>query len=308
MTNMVDKLYIGIDISLNSTGICFNYKGNTEFISVSSKLCYTTSKKKTTEEIIKGSDILNSLSNSSDVTLVVVSRDKTTKSDDFMCNQRDQLEKSVLSADIIFASIQKLFLEKYSEINRKDIVVGIESYSYGSIGDQLVQIVELSTLIKYKVIKYLLNDNYENFYSIPGPRIKSFAGGGNFDKYQMYKSYLENTSNKKSEFFTFLLENELLLTESSIKPLKSSMTISTNENLYYNSGTVLNEITVIGINDKPKKTEKKFTISEKGKIWYANKPELVAMKLKKKITLMKTPISDLVDAYWISKCVESIIK
>jgi hypothetical protein len=56
---MDNKLYIGIDISLNSTGICFNYKNKQEFISISSKICYTTSKKKTTEEIVKDSYIRN---------------------------------------------------------------------------------------------------------------------------------------------------------------------------------------------------------------------------------------------------------
>jgi hypothetical protein len=172
----------------------------------------------------------------------------------------------------------------------------------------LVQIVELSTLIKYKVIKYLLNDNYENFYSIPGPSIKAFAGGGYFDKYQMYKSYIKNASapKEKNTLYNFLSENEINITESSIKPFKNSMTISVGESLYYNSGSMLNEITVIGINDKPKKNEKKYTISEGSKIHHMNKPELVSMKLKKKVINIKTPISDIIDAYFISEYTKSL--
>lgn len=214
---MENKLLIGLDVSLTSTGICFRYKGRNEYLSISGKSCYSASKKLTANDIFDKNEsahvqMVNALKLVDNVSIVVTERESIAppKSSSLCTWQRDHLLSINTYANILVDTIKSKIIEYNIPIH--DVYLNLENYSYGSASDTLIQIVEFTCLIK----DLLLFRNggiipLNNFFITPGPHIKILAGKGNFDKYQMLNSFKDNDSKdeviENDDFRLFVRQN-----------------------------------------------------------------------------------------------------
>ena len=72
--------------------------------------------------------------------------------------------------------INATILDFIPNINKSEICVLIENYSYSSQSDTLIQLVENTMEVKHYVLTTICHT--ENFYCIPAPRVKLYVGKG----------------------------------------------------------------------------------------------------------------------------------
>ena len=74
-----------------------------------------------------------------------------------------------------------------SNENRNILV--FENYSYGSASDTFIQIIENTMELKSNLLKTTFFE-MDDLFLVTAPQVKKFAGGGNFDKYQLLISFI----------------------------------------------------------------------------------------------------------------------
>ena len=77
--------------------------------------------------------------------------------------------------------------------NADEICVCIENYSYGSSTDGLIQMVEATAALKYKLLSSLVS--MDKFFIVPGPTIKMWVGSGAYEKSEMFESFINDVKN-----------------------------------------------------------------------------------------------------------------
>lgn len=235
------KLFVGIDFSLNSTGLVFRYNGNTKYINVLNKFAISSSKKMSAGEIFSSNEVLNSIIGLKNVTVKPLDIAPITSVKKIGLSEWERLHiAAVLNRGIEVYNAIADELSNYKLVKLNDIHMKIENYSYGSNTDNLIQVVEATMKLKQMLFENM-GLPLENFHLITGPTLKMWVGKGNYDKYQMLEAYLRNDKEDRS------LENDPLW-----------RTLGKNKEMYLN-----------------KKTKK-------------GKPYLE----------VKTPISDIIDAYY----------
>ena len=147
---------IGIDYSINSPGICIETNGRHYFFTVQKK----------------DSKCCRKLDMLSDVTVYVIEKENMT---DF----EFQDKQTTLIVDTI---------EEMMKISKeKELIIGIEDYIYYSQHNSLIDIVQATTLLKYKIIKKW-GEGVLNKYS-PTAVKKEFSGKGNASKEDMLGAF-----------------------------------------------------------------------------------------------------------------------
>lgn len=201
-------MVIGLDISLNSTGIVIrdNDGSNARYISFMNRHLFTKSKEydvdADTKELISRYPHLDIIY--SDVKIfkgVILDYMYGTvkKAGDLNLWHRNQLAISNTIADMIAKCIQREIVKGYDD---DDVI--IEHYSHGSKGDATMQIIEFTRTVKNKLLDIGLY--HEDIHIVPGPTLKMYAGSGNYDKWQMLEAYLERTDDELSKAIKANLE------------------------------------------------------------------------------------------------------
>ena len=194
----MDKLLIGIDLSMDSTGMCFRYKGQNRYLSIFNKRKFSV-KKQPIEELLdddkideKKRDVMRSVLNISNVDVAFIEKESipTVKKVGLVDWQRKHMEVANAQSKQIFDILVDYLKKHYARVAFEDIFINLENYSYGSVTDNLIQVVELTCLLKKKILGELVD--YHQWYIVPGPTIKMFAGKGNFDKYDMFNAFVTN--------------------------------------------------------------------------------------------------------------------
>ena len=150
-------IYVGIDYSINSPGIVVEPTDNYYlFFSVQKK----------DNKCCRKLDMLN------DVQIMVIEKEGMTDFE-FVDKQTDIIIRNI-------EEIQKLYKDN-------ELCIGIEDYIYYSQQSSLIDIVQATTVLKYKIIKKW-GEGVLNKYS-PTHVKKTFAGNGRASKTDMLFAY-----------------------------------------------------------------------------------------------------------------------
>lgn len=257
---MNNKIYIGIDFSINSPGLCI-YKEETKqfyFTSFSNMDISDFDKKK----VPKKSIIHKYLVDDESIFLVDYKRHKTDK--DYIKDQKNKME----DADMLAKGISK-YIAKICNNSFDNVYIAMEGFSYASKGNSFIDLIMFNSILRNHLVNLYGNKGAENIYIFSPSAIKGFAGKGNANKLLMYYYWIHNTLNDKD-----IINNKFF------KWCNKSF----NENVFKKADTL-----------KHPKDWSEDDFSDKGKEKGTTK------KLWNGVEVLK-PIDDLVDAYFIVKC------
>lgn len=202
--------YIGVDVSINSTGVCiFDDKlKKWKFVSFPANI---SEKQIQSGKSLAFQDFLH------DDEFKVVSLErkisklsKQEKKKQYSMVEILKLHDAIRNARIVAETIAKGINDS------KDVKIGIEGFSYGSKGNSLIDIVGYSYLIRY-----YLNLITQDLIIVSPSEVKKFAGRtlskktGGANKLQMLDLFAENSSGdseiKKSSIWKSISKNRNLI-------------------------------------------------------------------------------------------------
>jgi hypothetical protein len=193
------KTIIGIDLSLNSTGICVLRGNSIDLVSV-----FKTDNN--IDKIFSRNDHFTLLNGCKELKMILKNKE-LDKSKEYHIREREKISNFVSLAneikDAIIGSIK----------DGDDVYIGMEGISFGSPGNSLIDISMLTGILRSEILKILGNDPGRFFVFSP-TAIKKFAGKGNFKKIEMYDSLCAQTE-VNSDFITLIKEKkEMMVTKS----------------------------------------------------------------------------------------------
>jgi hypothetical protein len=193
------KTIIGIDLSLNSTGICILRENSVNLVSV-----FKTDNN--IEKIFSRNDHFTLLGECSELKMILKNKE-LDKSKEYHIREREKISNFVSLAN----EIKDAIIESIGDDD--DVYIGMEGISFGSPGNSLIDISMLTGILRSEILKILGNDSGRFFVFSP-TAIKKFAGKGNFKKIDMYDSLCSQTE-VNSEFITLIKEKkEMMVTKS----------------------------------------------------------------------------------------------
>ena len=204
---MNETFYVGIDFSLNSTGICIEYKNQNYFLSFFNE-CKFNHKKKNFDfyKELESKPLLNELFlDTNNVKLCLRKQEPLPKPKTIGINVWGQKQMDIVKTytDFIISNFFSKLIE-FGWNEKTKVIIGIENYSYDSFGDATIQIIEMTSVLKQKLLDFC---ELENTNIIPAPTIKKkYSVGGNANKFDMFKSYLD--LGLKDKFSLFVKNNE----------------------------------------------------------------------------------------------------
>lgn len=217
---MNKRLFIGIDFSLNSTGLVFRFDGETKYVAVFNRYTISKSKTKTIGEIFAENDIINSIvkiSNSS-IKPIDIKPIPSVKKIGLCQWERLHIPACLARGRAVYEVMKE---EIYScDVKMDDVYICMENYSYGSNTDNLIQVVEATMKLKQMIFEDMMLCP-SNFHIITGPTLKKWVGRGDYDKYQMLMAYVGNHREDKSlsedSFYKAIKKNKKLYLQERIK-------------------------------------------------------------------------------------------
>lgn len=240
------KAILGIDLSLNSPGVCLMVNGKSHYISILNLRKFSKKKDLTVDNYTN--EAIELLSGMENVTFVPFVREPKSPKMLYEVAQRFSLENNRALMHTIANTIDSV-LTIY-KIDREELVVVTEGYSYGSNPNTLAEAAELGTYVRNWVCYDLLAGDLDRFFVISGPSIKKLAGKGNMDKHQMYEAWIARNKDEGDALLGFCKDNRDYFTKEKQKRVKKVMTT---------------------------------------------------------IKVMKTPLDDLVDAWWLCQYASSVL-
>jgi hypothetical protein len=193
------KTIIGIDLSLNSTGICILRGNHINLVSV-----FKTDNN--IEKIFSRNDHFTLLGECKELKMILKNKE-LDKSKEYHIREREKISNFVSLAN----EIKDAIIESIAECD--DVYIGMEGISFGSPGNSLIDISMLTGILRSEILKILGNDSGRFFVFSP-TAIKKFAGKGNFKKIEMYDSLCSQTE-VNSDFITLIKEKkEMMVTKS----------------------------------------------------------------------------------------------
>ena len=193
------KTIIGIDLSLNSTGICILRGNYINLVSV-----FKTDNN--IEKIFSRNDHFTLLGECKELKMILKNKE-LDKSKEYHIREREKISNFVSLAN----EIKDAIIESIAECD--DVYIGMEGISFGSPGNSLIDISMLTGILRSEILKILGNDSGRFFVFSP-TAIKKFAGKGNFKKIEMYDSLCSQTE-VNSDFITLIKEKkEMMVTKS----------------------------------------------------------------------------------------------
>lgn len=192
-------MFIGIDISLNSTAIT-SYDPDTQKFHF-----YSFYKNYTDRDANKKSLAFRFINQASDFSVFRMERE-------VLCLQKDEKENYSLTEttklkDAHFNSIKIASIFNTQHIEK----VAFEGFSYGSSGSSLIDIVGMTYLLRKEMFRLINYDKKKMIIKTPS-EVKKFAGRnvkektGGANKLKMFELFL--TENIKSEFYDVVVLNK----------------------------------------------------------------------------------------------------
>lgn len=193
------KTIIGIDLSLNSTGICILRDNTINLVSV-----FKT--ENNIEKIFTRNDHFTLLNGCKELKMILKNKE-VDKSKEYHIREREKIMNFIYLAN----EIKNAIIEEIKE--EDDVYIAMEGISFGSPGNSLIDISMLTGILRSEILKILGNES-RRFFVFSPTAIKKFAGKGNFKKIEMYDS-LCNQESSNSDFITLIKEKkEMMVTKS----------------------------------------------------------------------------------------------
>jgi Holliday junction resolvasome RuvABC endonuclease subunit len=189
-------MIIGLDLSLNSTGICI-YKNNQKMNFY--RVIYTDSKKPNPKNLQNINQIFYRMP-----TNIIVNEICPEVELDGFSSDREQL-RITLKSMIAAKKINTILAKQIDEFKPTDLILVIENYIMPSFGgkNSLVSVsgnIALQTQIREFIIKYYLsieNLNLKIYTPTPTANKKVFTNNGNADKEKMQECFVNIYDGKK---------------------------------------------------------------------------------------------------------------
>jgi hypothetical protein len=181
-------IYVGIDFSLNSPGLCIKREDNSyEFISF-----YNNKGRSPEKPILKQFQTHVELESIN--ALTQISYNRLVGNKDFLLREREKLIDGDMIANLIVNYLKSTILDD-------EVQVALEGFSYGSTGNSFIDIVQYNSFLRYR-----LTETYgaDNIFIFQPSHVKKLAGKGNGNKHYMVKSFQDNVLNDLS------LENSII--------------------------------------------------------------------------------------------------
>ena len=198
-------LHIGIDLSLDSTGITFRRGDKTTFLAVLNIRKFTNAKGVNPDTILEDNiianedsvQVLKTLVSLDDVDIKFIHRPSvpTAKKAGLLDWQRAHIDSSIKLAKQIFDAMMDHIKKYHTATDPMGIKINIENYSYGSVSDNLIQVVELTCLLKNYILTNLIDS--DSWYIVAGPTVKKFVGRGDYDKHDLLQAFMRNDVDDK---------------------------------------------------------------------------------------------------------------
>lgn len=195
----MNKLFIGIDISMDSTGVCFIDDVSCKFLNIFNILKLSKDKNKTEKEIINNDPLVKELIKIIDIIFVKRHPVQSVKK----IGLSEWNRKNIINSKLCSTTIVEGILKHASGYN--NIYVNIENYSYTKNTNNIIQMVEFSYPTKEKLSEIY---GLENIFLVTAPEVKMWLGNGNYDKYDLLLKFVNNSLNdekiKNTEFYKFV--------------------------------------------------------------------------------------------------------
>ena len=186
------KVFIGIDLSLNSTGICIIKENTIKVISI-----FKT--ENNIEKIFEKKDHFSLLKKCGDVKIILEGK-KNISNEEYHVKERSKI--------LSFIRLNELIINSIKEEITEETYIGMEGISFGSTGNSLVDISMVTGILRKDLINNL-GGNTERFFVLPPTSIKKFAGKGNFKKIDMFEAIIKE-NDIDSDFIKMLNSNKNL--------------------------------------------------------------------------------------------------
>lgn len=161
---------IGIDFSINSTGICIRHSEGLEWFNFTSNLDFNRKPYRIHKE-------LNEFDN---IHIIGYQREKP-KNLEYSEEQSWKLENADMLSNLIIQTINPWIHE--------NSIIGFEGFSFGSKGNSFIDLITYNTFLKSKI----MNINKNKIQVISPKRVKKeFSGNGNASKSMMLQSFIDN--------------------------------------------------------------------------------------------------------------------
>lgn len=197
---------LGIDFSYSAVGMTLFLAGSYSHYALVNKAVFSKSKLKSLDSILQDTPLLKSLQEHG-VQVTMIDRDpisippktikdKTTKkkvaNPEWHWNSISDWHR-VHHAQTRTWSLALLSIIKGMNLAPGDSII-LENYDFGQRGttDNIIQMVEHTYALKQQLLEHYPNIN---FYLASSSEIKKIAGSGNYNKYDMYQAFLQETTN-----------------------------------------------------------------------------------------------------------------
>ena len=192
------NLYIGIDFSMSSPGICFLE----EDISTGKKeyFFFSIIRKTLTK---KENEIINKIPPKHVELEFFHPLARVSK----VSNYDEDTGNKVIDCYSYVNSIINYISKRISFLFYSNVYFAIEGLSFGSVGSRALDIAGYSYYLRLKLYE-LINNKIELLHFYPPTSIKKFAGGGKFKKKDMFDSFLNNKIIEENELKEYCRVNE----------------------------------------------------------------------------------------------------
>jgi len=179
-------IYIGIDFSLNSPGVCIKKEsGEYQFITF-----FNYGNRIWGEKSLKAFEIHEHLINSKIIGGIPYNRAIDSK--DFIQRERQKIEDADSISNLIVNILTLGAHNGFSE--NPNVKICLEGFSYGSKGNSFIDIILYNSLLRKK-----LKDAFglNNIYIYQPSAVKKLAGKGNANKHYMIDAFQKNVLDDK---------------------------------------------------------------------------------------------------------------
>jgi hypothetical protein len=180
----MNNIYIGIDFSINSPSICI-FDKEYKFVSFTN-----TQGKDVFKKMPAAYSFHNELLEEKCIDWQQFNRRKRDEN-----YSLDQFQK-IQDADTLAKQIRDLI--KSNNPDNKNIIIGIEGYSYGSKGNAAIDLIQFNSTMRNILYNEFYNPALPNNIAVFSPsQIKSHAGKGNANKVLMYQYFVDDVCSDK---------------------------------------------------------------------------------------------------------------
>lgn len=173
-------IYVGIDFSLNSPGICIKDYNKYTFISF-----YNDNGRDPKKPTLKAFKTHEELADSN--AIIANSYNRIVSSKTFLTRERQK----IIDANLIANKIVSLISDFYPN---KNIMISLEGFSYGSKGNSFIDMIQYNSFLRYRLAERFGADN---IYVFQPSHVKKTAGKGNANKNYMVNAFQTDVFNDK---------------------------------------------------------------------------------------------------------------